>query len=201
MPTLRREREILRFISPIQHGALEPTIAKGLCALAMLTIVFCCAIPVRAEIGIAFDQIEKSGVRASLPLPTDFDRLWNDAIASQGALKSVSLPNRTAKVGFLLRIASLGNKIRFEDVLDNIVELDQVGQGRATFLVWTQKRTVQASRGFISLPYRWPTLVSCGCLELHAPLPDPCTPFQTIGLRLKCSARSLKAQRLERSCK
>ncbi|MBV9278054.1 MAG: hypothetical protein JOZ97_07455 [Candidatus Eremiobacteraeota bacterium] len=87
-----------------------------------------------ARSGIAFDQILKPNVSAPLPKPQDFEALWNQALAAGAEIKPYDPRTVTPRVGLLLRVATLGDNLRFENPLDHTVEIDHIGQTRAIFV-------------------------------------------------------------------
>jgi len=87
------------------------------------------------QIGVAFDQIQRENFPRPLPLPSAFDNVWNNALATGWALHSRAPKITTPRAGLLFHVATLGQKVRVENVFNpGLVELDTVGIRNAVFL-------------------------------------------------------------------
>ncbi|HET9393655.1 MAG TPA: hypothetical protein VFO29_09095 [Candidatus Rubrimentiphilum sp.] len=107
----------------------------GVCAYFLIGLLLAQSSPGAAQSGIAFDEFEKPNVTRPLPLPSDFERVWTDALALGRTLKPYDPKVVSPRAGLLEHVAILGNKIRIENVFQpDLVEIDTLGQANGMFL-------------------------------------------------------------------
>ncbi len=108
----------------------------GVCAGFLIGLLLAQSAPAAAQSGIAFDEFENANVVSRpLPLPSDFERVWTNALALGRTFQPYDPKVVSPKAGLLEHVAILGNKIRIENVFQpELVEIDTLGQANAVFL-------------------------------------------------------------------
>ncbi len=105
------------------------------CACFLIGLVLTQSAPATAQSGIAFDEFENANLSRPLPLPSDFERVWTNALALGRTFQPYDPKVVSPKAGLLEHVAILGNKIRIENVFQpELVEIDTLGQANAVFL-------------------------------------------------------------------